>query len=749
MKLHLGISLLLVISPLFVCVFGSTLSPAVLPLAVRNPYLSLWLHSRDRNPWERWPMFWTGSTVVLGVMARVPGSKTAYPLLGEIQAWIPKETWKAPVYLGYQYDATTTSFRYKLEKDIEIELLFSSPITPDSTFRQSLPASYLEVRVSGQQDVDIYVEVNGMWVTNDYYHKKIVWDFSKTNKLQTWKIKKQDEQLFTEARDRSEWGTFYFTTADETDFTYQSAPARELRTRFATTGFLTNNFDTRYREVMNDEPLFAFAKHYRLSGTNKTSASTLYTLALTHDPIIQFESARGLTIMKPLWKSFFNNDLDMITFHYNDYANASASGDAFSKRVNKDAVRTVSSTYSDILTLSARQVLGAFYFTGTPQHPLIFQKEISSNGNMNTVDVIFPASPFLLYTNPDWLSYVIEPLLEHQNAGLYPKQSSMHDLGAHFPNATGHMDGNDEPMPVEECGNMLIMGLALVQRMDPKVAKHWLNLDGRYKLWKQWTHYLIDFGLIPAYQLSTDDFAGRLANQTNLAMKGLVGIKAMAGIAEAAGQRDDAKRYNAIADEYLPKFLEYAIAKDGTHTKLAYHWQGSWGSLYNQYGDALLCFHADDTPYIPPSLYRLQSKYYLQVMQRYGLPLDSRHLYTKSDWEMWIAAIVSEETRQTLVEAMGKWLNETLIDRPFTDIYDTEGKWWSGIYFMARPVVGGHFSILALDQSCGGKGFDKLKEIFEDTNGRDDEKELRDLVMKMKERSGRVKGQMVLGGGEL
>jgi glutaminase A-like protein len=38
----------------------------------------------------------------------------------------------------------------------------------------------------------------------------------------------------------------------------------------------------------------------------------------------------------------------------------------------------------------------------------------------------------------------------------------MHDLGSHFPNATGHPDGHDEYMP---CGDILIMGLALANSL--------------------------------------------------------------------------------------------------------------------------------------------------------------------------------------------------------------------------------------------------------------------------------------------
>lgn len=49
-------------------------------------------------------------------------------------------------------------------------------------------------------------------------------------------------------------------------------------------------------------------------------------------------------------------------------------------------------------------------------------------------------------------------------------------------------------------------------------------------------------------------------------------------------------------------------------------------------------------------------------------------------------------------------------DRPFTDLYDTEGEGgYPGIYFLARPVVGGHFTFLALERACGGKAVEALR----------------------------------------
>lgn len=42
---------------------ASTLTPPVLPLIVRNPYLSTWLANARDEPWSKWPMFYTGQSV--------------------------------------------------------------------------------------------------------------------------------------------------------------------------------------------------------------------------------------------------------------------------------------------------------------------------------------------------------------------------------------------------------------------------------------------------------------------------------------------------------------------------------------------------------------------------------------------------------------------------------------------------------------------------------------------------------------
>jgi hypothetical protein len=239
----------------------------------------------------------------------------------------------------------------------------------------------------------------------------------------------------------------------------------------------------------------------------------------------------------------------------------------------------------------------------------------------------------------------------------------------------------------------------------------------------------------------TDDFAGWLPLQTNLALKGIIGIKAFSELADLLDHSSDAEHYRNISETYIKKWEEYGMSRDGSHAKLAYDWYGSWTTLYSLYADAVLCFHpsltnsssSDSSPphfagshdagqhplskrtssgrtpittnFIPSHIYTKQSEWYSAVMQKYGLPLDSRHLYTKSDWEFEAAAVASKEVRSEILDRVALWLNETVTDRPFTDLYVTEGEGgFPGPWFFARPVVGGHFAFLTLERACGKGG---------------------------------------------
>lgn len=706
-----------------------------------------------------------------------------------------------PSYLGAQYDASTTNLSYSLPSPkgsngtaAELTISFLCPITPTSTLRQSIPASYVTIYLRGNFDVNVYIDLNGQWVSNNP-DSEIVWSFEEkedddVKPLKTFRFKREHELLFTEHQNHAEWGELHFT--GPSDAKHECGTSGVLRQHFSKHGTLRDRVDDNFRQIMEEEPVFAFSKTFNLSSNSShysdaaiKEESVLFTIAHIQDPVTQFASARGLTYMRPLWKSYFHSDEALISFHYNDYEQAFSLAANYSAQVAKDAYASGSDNYKDIVELSARQVMGATTFGGTPDNPLLFLKEISSNGNCQTIDVIFPTFPFFLYTNPRWLAYLLEPLIEHMLSGQFPNQYAMHDLGKHFPNFTGHPDGRAEYMPVEECGNMLIMGLAIVNSLshedgyaansiwsvlgNPKepitfdtlpddvnpfalpseletrdsidglddqwggiASKHQARkwLSRAYSLWKQWTGYLVEFSLLPENQLCTDDFAGWLKLMSNLALKGIVGIRAMSELSEVLGEKEDAKYYRNISETYIKEWEGYAMSPDGGRAKLAYHWQGSWTTLYSLYADAVLCFHpitnsseevshlvGDQMPlvqdssfdssssknFIPDHIYSTQSRWYSVAMQKYGLPLDSRHLYTKSDWEFQAAAVASRHTRKMILERVATWLDETPTDRAFTDLYMTEGNGgFPGPRFFARPVIGSHFAFLALERACGG-----------------------------------------------
>ena len=423
-----------------------------------------------------------------------------------------------------------------------------------------------------------------------------------------------------------------------------------------------------------------------------STVSTLFSLGLCQDEAVQFLGADGLTVLPSLWKTFFADDLEALTFFHQEYSGYNQDSTALDDQIAADSIAAAGQDYATLTTLATRQAFAATQLVGTEDKHYLFLKEISSNGNTQTIDVIYPASPIFYYTNPELVRLLLDPHFENQESGHYPNKWAIHDLGTHYPNATGHADGNDEHMPLEECGNNIIMVLAYVQRSGDSdyVKQH-------YAILKQWAEYLIEDSLYPANQLSTDDFAGHLANQTNLALKGIIGIEAMSQLSSLVGETADAQNYTTIAHDYISKWQILGInnASSPPHAILNYGNASTWGLLYNLYNDKLL-----NTNLVPQEVYDMQSAFYPTVQENYGVPLDTRNrYYTKSDWELFCASIASEETRDMFISDLAKWVNETPTSKPFTDLYQTnDGSFPPGIEFKARPVMGGLFSLLLLEQ---------------------------------------------------
>ncbi|PYH29479.1 glutaminase GtaA [Aspergillus neoniger CBS 115656] len=662
--------------------------PPAIPLAVKSPYLSTWLSAGSDGGnggylAGEWPIFWSGQVTGWAGMIRVDGS--AYTWMG-----IPGP--ETVTQTSYEYTSTKSVFTMNVADKVEMNITFLSPITPNDYKRQSLVFSYVDVQVESldgeAHDVQLYADISAEWVSGDRT-TTATWDYGTTdNGVAYHKVSRQTQLAFSEISDQGEWGDWYWATDNSESLTYQSGGAVDVRAAFAANGTLGDSQDSDYRAISTDWPIFAFAHDL---GSVDSAASVLYSIGLAQTDAIQYEgSSSDSTILPSLWTSYFSTGPEALDFFHNDYATSSSLSSDLDTQVAQDSIAAAGQDYLTITSLTVRQAFGATQLCGTPDNTYLFMKEISSDGNVNTVDVIFPAHPIFLYTNPELLNLLLKPLFEIQESGNYPNAYAMHDVGSHYPNATGHPKGDDEAMPLEECGNMVIMALAYAQK-----ASDTDYLSQHYTLLNQWTAYLVEDAIYPANQISTDDFAGSLANQTNLALKGIIGIEAMAVISNETDHTDNGANYTAIAHNYIDRWQILGVAHDANppHATLAYGSNNTHGLLYNLYADRELGLNL-----VPQSIYDMQSTFYPTVQLEYGVPLDTRHNYTKADWEMFTAAIASTSTRDMFTQLLSKWINDTPTNYAMTDLYDAVGGGYPSNVFIDRPVVGGAFALLLLNQ---------------------------------------------------
>src|SRR5262249_33919055 len=179
------------------------------------------------------------------------------------------------------------------------------------------------------------------------------------------------------------------------------------------------------------------------------------------------------------------------------------------------------------------------------------------NGCIATVDVTCPSCPFFLLFNTRLLAGQLIPILDYASMPRWKHPYAPHDLGT-YPKANGQVYGGGEKsdknqMPVEECGNMLLMTAALA-RTDRSA-----ELAKRYRpLLRQRANYLKDKGLAPETQLCTDDFAGHLAHNTNLSIKAIVALGGYALVCDMLGDKDEAAAFRKTAQEMARQWVKMA-----------------------------------------------------------------------------------------------------------------------------------------------------------------------------------------------
>lgn len=347
--------------------------------------------------------------------------------------------------------------------------------------------------------------------------------------------------------------------------------------------------------------------------------------------------------------------------------------------------------YADLLALAFRQSLHAHKLLESPAGELLYlSKENFSNGSVGTVDLTYPSAPMFLLYNPDLLKGMMNPVFEYCASPEWGKPFAAHDVGR-YPHANGQNYGGD--MPVEESGNMLILAAAIADREGNAdyARRHWPQLT-------EWAEYLYKYGLDPENQLCTDDFAGHLAHNANLSVKAILGMASYGKLAGMLGHEDTARLWLGRARDYAARWEK--MADDGTHYRLAFDKPGSWSLKYNLVWDSLLGLNV-----FPAGVVDKEIASYAARGGEFGIPLDSREKYTKSDWIIWVAAMAPDRAGfDSFVVPLHRFMTTTGDRIPMTDWYWTdrpEAKHYTehatDKAFRARSVVGAYFMKLLKD----------------------------------------------------
>jgi hypothetical protein len=641
------------------------------PLVTHDPYFSIW--ATDEVPTHCETTHWTNKPMPIHIMVKLDGK--AYRLMGKSPAFVP-----AANSVGNQLTPTQTIFSY-LQDGVAIDLCFLSPILAEDLDLVSRPLSYITWKFSSNDkkahSAEIYFAISGL-VSVDNRSQQVVWESSTTGNLQLLKIGSKEQPVLQKSGDdlRIDWGYLY-AAAEKGDGVSCFAGRRDDAIGAFTEG---NQFPAmadadQGRRVGELNSVVAFRIPLKVAAGNKAEKRIMLAYDDTYS--VEYFGKR----LEGYWKKKFGKAEDLLQTAEKEYASIVKRCNNFDQDLLKKAEKLGGKEYAVICALAYRQCMAAHKVVKDEKgEPLCFSKENFSNGSMGTVDVFYPAAPFFLYLNPELMKAQTTPIFDYAESGRWPWPYAPHDIGK-YPLGNGQKYGGgekteDHQMPVEECGNMVILAAA--------IAKTEGNAEYATKYWKiitKWAEYLRDKGFDPENQLCTDDFAGHLAHNTNLSVKAIMGLASYASLCEMRGLSAESSKYKEIAATMVQKWIE--AANDGDHYRLAFDKPGSWSQKYNMVWDNVLGFNI-----FPKMVKEKEIKYYLRNMNHYGLPLDNRESYTKLDWILWSASMAdSNQQFKELIHPIYNFLNETPDRVPMTDWYWTKSGELKG--FVARSVVGG------------------------------------------------------------
>lgn len=616
------------------------------PLITIDPYFSVWCMGDRLNADST--RHWTGKPCSLTGIANVDG--TDYRFIGGADRLKLPELRQT----GVEFDAFSTVYTF-VSAGIRLTAKFTSPLLPDDDRLLSRPVSYLRIAADsadgGEHTVRVNLRASEEFCLDHRGQMPVtVETVPVADGVAAIRMGSREQPVLGRAGDdvRIDWGYFYLA-ADGGSRVYEG---RE--DAMACVGC-----ESRLDTAAHASVLIAFAY------------DDIDSLLYFHEPLQAYWKKGGRTIAQE------------IALAYREYDGLMGRCRQFGERLTREAEAAGGGEYAELLALALRQVLAAHKLVVDKNGELLYiSKECFSNGCAATVDVSYPSVPLFLLYNPELVKGMMRPIFRYAAGGVWPYDFAPHDCGTYpLLNGQVYSGGTDRAyqMPVEECGNMLLMAAAVtaVEKDATFAARNRPLLD-------RWADYLLRNGSDPENQLCTDDFAGHLAHNCNLSLKAIAALGGYAEVCRRLGDSDAAGRFRSAARRMAAEWVKRAANGDGSY-RLAFDRPGTFSMKYNLVWDRL--FGLD---LFPSSVRASESDSYTRHEKPYGLPLDSRADYTKSDWLVWTAALSdSRERFMERIHPLWRAYHESPSRVPMTDWYSTATAKQCG--FQNRTVQGGLF----------------------------------------------------------
>ncbi len=653
------------------------------PLVTVDPYFNIW--SNTNNLYDAETIHWTGTTHGMVGLVNIDGK--VYRFMGGKDRRSDFKSLDVPPLQQTDLRVEALSSVYTFEGGgITLTVDFTTPLLLDDLDILARPSSYVTIKAvsndGNSHNVQVYYDFTAELSVDVPIQEVVASRKHLKDGSQVLKIGTEKQPILRRSGDniRIDWG-YACLVAPSTVPVVTLIGSVTLRDQFIENQPLPTVDDKNFpRDLVDDLPVLATVIDYGSVGEKQVS----HYLVLAYEDILSIEYFHKQ--LPGYWARNGQNFDEMLLLSINEYTQIMKRCNEINIQLVEDAVRSGGEKYADILALAYRQAIAAHKLVADENGDvLFFSKENFSNGCMATVDVSYPSIPLFLMKNPELVKGMLRPVFRYAASEEWTYDFAPHDTGR-YPLSNGQAYGLniERQMPIEECGNMLVMmaAVCLADGNAEFAEEHWGLLT-------KWSDYLKNHGMDPGNQLCTDDFGGHLDHNTNLSIKAIMGIASYGILSNMLGKVEDYQKNIDLARQMAAQWE--TMAKEEHYYRLAFDSPETWSLKYNLVWDKLF-----DLNLFNPQIKQKEVAHYIKKSNKYGTPLDNRKTYTKADWLVWAATLADkQEDFETLINPLWDFLNETDTRVPFTDWYYTMDGRVAG--FRNRSVVGGLYIKLLAD----------------------------------------------------